>query len=174
MFAFHGVNRPPVSWAYIFMYRLASAWMLYGLFKFVSTAIACFAGIYQVQKCLAVTDWHERSTSAAPALLQAEAEAKAHVQATKAAAAAEKSGGGRSYDVVSSAADNEEELSLTPPPPPPPLYVPYEEVVHLVVIPNCCEPAEVLAATLDTLQAQTAAKNLVVVLAFEVGVTNNS
>lgn len=145
--------------------------MLYGLFKFASTAIACFAGIYQVQKCLAVTDWHERSTAAARALLQAEAEAKAHVQSSNTAAAAAKSRGGHGYDVVSSAADDEEEVSL---PPPPPLYVPYEEVVHLVVIPNCCEPAEVLAATLGTLQAQTAAKNLVVVLAFEVDATTTT
>jgi len=152
------------------MYRLATAWMLYGLFKFVSTAIACFAGIYQVQKCLAVTDWHARSIGAAPALLRAEedARAKAAAESTTADTADGSKCGRPSYDVVSTtAADDHEEVL---PPLLPPLYVPYEEVVHLVVIPNCCEPAEVLAATLDTLQAQTAAKSLVVVLAFEVGV----
>jgi len=45
--------------------------------------------------------------------------------------------------------------------------VSFDDVVHIVVVPNYCEPAATLARTLDTLRDQTVAGSLVVVLAME-------
>lgn len=88
-------------------------WMVYGLLKFVTNALASFVGVLRCQ--VAGQRTHEEWAAMVPA--------NAPIR--------------------------------------------FADVVHVVIVPNYAEPIETLARTLDTLQAQGSASQIVVVLAME-------